>query len=62
MKKYEYVAVHCHGIVHTVFDTHREIIDAYAARGYRYVGFIPTVQLNGFITEVDLVFETDVEK
>lgn len=42
MKKYEYVTIRAHGLVHGVFDTHREIIDEYEARGYRYAGFIPT--------------------
>ena len=62
MKRYEYVTIACHGFLAGVFETHREIIDDYASRGYRYAGFIPTKQRNGFIVEIDLIFEQDIEE
>lgn len=41
-------------------EAHRAIIDEYAARGYRYVGYIPTnINNYGKITDLDLVFERD---
>ena len=37
---------------------YREIIDRRAKNGWRYVGFIPSVQAgHGFITEMDLVLK-----
>lgn len=60
MKQYEYVTVKSKGIIARYFDAHREIIDDYASRGYRYVGFIPTTIVGqGEISEMDLVFEKD---
>ncbi|WP_455580625.1 DUF4177 domain-containing protein [Dysosmobacter sp.] len=42
---------------------HREVIDRYAAAGWRYVGFLPTgFTSHGGISSVDLIFEKDVEK
>ena len=41
---------------------HRELIDEYAAKGYRYVGWFPTKASNileGVIEEMDLIFEID---
>ena len=39
---------------------HRQIIDQYAAKGYRYVGYIPTdITGHGVIRQVDLIFEID---
>ena len=41
-------------------EEHRQIIDEYAAKGYRYVGYIPTEMTgHGQILEMDLVFEID---
>ena len=40
---------------------HRQIIDDYAARGYRYVGYIPTdISDYGKIKAMDLIFERDL--
>ncbi|WP_287987354.1 DUF4177 domain-containing protein [Oscillibacter sp. KLE 1728] len=37
---------------------HRELIDAYAAEGWRYVGFFPvSFTSHGGISQVDLIFE-----
>ncbi len=60
MKKYVYVAVHVGKFVGAKSEEHREIIDEYAAKGYRYVGFIPTNMSDyGKIKDMDLVFEID---
>ena len=42
MKAYEYVNIHIGKFVGAGSEAHRAIIDEYAARGYRYVGYIPT--------------------
>ncbi len=39
---------------------HREIIDEYAAQGWRYVGYVPTkFSGEGGTKEIDLIFETE---
>ena len=41
-------------------DEHRDIIDEYAEKGYRYVGFIPTDMTDhGKIITMDLIFEIE---
>ena len=42
MKQYEYVSVHIGKLFGAASEEHREIINNYAAKGWRYVGFIPT--------------------
>lgn len=60
MKKYEYVSVHIAKFCGAKSEEHRAIIDQYAAKGYRYVGFIPTnLSDYGKIKDMDLVFEID---
>lgn len=61
MKKYEYVPLHIGKFIGAKSEEHRQIIDSYAAKGYRYVGYLPTV-LNdyGKIKDIDLVFERDL--
>lgn len=60
MKKYEYVSVHLSKFIGAVSEDHRRIINEYARKNYRYVGFIPTVMTDyGKIKDIDLVFETD---
>lgn len=64
MRKYEYVSVDYNKrevfIVGFGISKHREIIDDYAARGYRYVDSIVTeVDGNARIRKIDLVFEKD---
>ena len=42
---------------------HRELINKRALDGWRYVGFIPTVQRGtGHIQEMDLIFEKEIKK
>lgn len=61
VKKYEYVHVHINKFVGAKTENHRQIIDDYAAKGYRYVGFIPTdITDYGKIRDIDLIFEKDV--
>jgi len=61
MKKYEYVRVHINRFVGAKSEEHRQIIDDYAKRGYRYVGYVPTAMTDyGKIKDMDLVFELDV--
>lgn len=61
MKKYEYVSVHIGRFVGAKSKEHRQIIADYAKKGYRYVGYIPTVISDyGKIKDMDLVFELDV--
>ena len=60
MKRYEYVSVHIGRLFGACSEEHRKIIDDYAKRGYRYVGFIPTDMSDyGKIKDMDLIFEID---
>lgn len=60
MKNYEYVQVHIGKFVGAKSEEHRQIIDEYAEKGYRYVGFIPTNMTDyGKIKDMDLIFEKD---
>ena len=65
MYKYEYETVSCDfggwglgsGNIYSIGD-YRSIIDERAAKGWRYVGFIPTKQrCTGHTQELDLIFE-----
>ena len=61
MKKYEYVSIHVGKLVGAKSEEHRQIIDDYAKRGYRYVGYIPTIMSDyGKIKDMDLIFEMDI--
>lgn len=60
MKRYEYVDVHIGKLFGAKSKEHRAIIDEYAEKGYRYVGYIPTTITDaGKIQDMDLVFEID---
>lgn len=63
MKKYEYVTIHIGKFFGSKSEEHRKIIDEYAAKGYRYVGYIPT-DLDDFgkIKDMDLIFEQYVQR
>jgi len=60
-EKYECVAFNSagEGLINPGFEDHRAVIDEYAAKGYRYVGWFPL--RSGSITEdkVDHIFEKD---
>ncbi len=60
MKKYEYVNLNLKGFFSSESTEHRKIIDEYAQKGYRYVGYIPVkIDSCGLLREMDLVFEKD---
>lgn len=60
MKNYEYVRIHIEKFCGAKSEEHRAIIDEYAAKGYRYVGYIPTnINDYGKIKDMDLIFEID---
>ena len=60
MKRYEYVNIHIGKFCGAKSEEHRNIIDAYAAKGYRYVGYIPTdINDYGKIKDMYLIFEID---
>ena len=60
MKKYVYVNVHIGQFFGAKSEGHRIIIDEYAAKGYRYVGYVPTnISDYGKIMDMDLIFEID---
>ena len=60
MKKYAYVSIHIGKLIGAKSEEHRYIIDEYAEKGYRYVGYIPTVMSDyGKIKDMDLIFEKD---
>ena len=63
MKKYEYVNVVYEGIYASKLNEHRQIIDARAAEGWRYVGYIPTHESShGQTCIIDLIFEKDADE
>ncbi len=63
MKRYEYVPVKISRFIGSKCEEHRLIIDQYAYKGYKYVGFIPTVMNdNGKLKEIDLIFEIEVSE
>lgn len=60
MKKYEYVNININGFLGSGSEEHRQIIDEYAAKGYKYAGYIPTdITPHGKIMGMDLIFELD---
>ncbi len=63
MKKYEFVPIKVKNNVITsaTMTEHRKIIEEYAAKGYAYIGYVPTLQgASGKTIEMDLIFETEV--
>ncbi|MGI6109340.1 MAG: DUF4177 domain-containing protein [Eubacteriaceae bacterium] len=60
MKKYEYVTVKSKLTLKSrVLTAHRDLIDEYAAKGYTYVGYIPTNFNANDVFAFDLIFEID---
>ena len=56
--QYEYVNIHMGKFIGAKLEEHRDIIDSYAAKGFRYVGFLPTKMTDyGKFVELDLIFE-----
>lgn len=62
MKRYEYVRLHSGKWIGSIFEGHREAIDAHAKQGWRYAGYIPVVMNDyGKFKDIDLIFEKDTE-
>ncbi len=62
MKKYEFVSVYIEKLFGARSENHRQIINEYAEKGYRFIACIPTkINGNEVIINVDMVFEKDVE-
>ena len=62
MYRYEYVPLYTGGgfWLNNSDSQHREIIDRYAAAGWRYVGYIPTEFTgNGGTKSIELIFERE---
>jgi len=58
MYKYEYVRIENTVLAKSNFSKYKEIIDEYAKKGYRFVGFVPiTINFRGRVTKMELVFE-----
>ena len=60
MKKYEYVRIKISKVFGSKLDEHRKLINENAKKGYRFVGYLPTIISDyGKFKEIDLVFEID---
>ncbi len=62
MKKYDYVTIKVKNnpVMNASLPEYRKVINEYAAKGYSYKGYVPTVQgPSGKIIEMDLIFETE---
>lgn len=60
MFKYEYFTVDGSKFSGSKFIEHRDIINEYAQKGYRYVGFVPTnIAEYGKFKKIDLIFEIE---
>ncbi len=63
MKQYTYISLLYEGVMTSKLSEHREIIDKYAAQGWRYVDHIVTHQSSdGQYAKLDLIFEKDAEE
>lgn len=60
MYTYEYEHIWMTGVMKVMSKEHKEVIDRRAEDGWRYVGFIPAVQSNGILLEMDLIFEKEM--
>lgn len=62
MLEYEFERVSaCRGVFVGKSLDHREVILRRAEAGWRYAGWVPASQTNGFISEIDLIFERETE-
>lgn len=60
MYEYAYVDVLSDGVRAAKYREHREIIDQYAAQGWRYAGYLPThISRDGVLCNIDLIFERE---
>lgn len=61
MYEYQYVRLRATGVITAEFKDRQEVIDRYAAEGWRYAGWIPaTMGSYGSIGQIDLIFEREV--
>ncbi len=61
MYEYQYVRLNATGVMTVEFKDRQEIIDRYAADGWRYVGWVPaTLGAYGSICQIDLIFEREL--
>ena len=62
MKRYEYERIHNGRLFGANFEESRAVINRYAEKGFRYVGWIPVVMNDyGKIKDLDLIFKKDME-
>ncbi len=62
MIRYEYARVKVGTYIGNWDGEHRQIIDMYSAKGYRYVGHIPaSLNEDGKVEYLDLIFEMNVD-
>lgn len=62
MKKYEFVTITVKNnpVYNAETTEHRTVIAEWAAKGYRFVGFVPVTQgPSGKMIDIDLVFEIE---
>lgn len=62
MKKYEFVTITVKNnpVYNAVSAEHRTVINEWAKRGYRFVGFVPVTQgPSGKMIDIDLIFEAE---
>ena len=61
MYEYKYVTIKAKGVMVSEFRERQEVIDRYAADGWRYAGWIPThIGAYGSMDQLDLIFEREV--
>ena len=62
MKEYTYNNVQIGKFFFSTSANHRDIINEYAAQGWRYVGYIPTqFTSNGGTKAIELIFEREAD-
>ncbi|MCI8809217.1 MAG: DUF4177 domain-containing protein [Oscillibacter sp.] len=60
MLEYEFETVNGGGIMATIIEDHREVIQRRAKQGWRFAGWVPAKQKGyGYIAEIDLIFERE---
>lgn len=61
MYRYEYVTLDSETLLGARFSEHQQVIDAYAAKGWRFVAWVPVRSTDyGKVKKLDLVFEKEV--
>lgn len=61
MYRYEYVTLDSETLIGARFPENQQVIDAYAAKGWRFVTWLPVRSTDyGKVIKLDLVFEKEV--